>query len=100
LIVRGTFLIPIEESESGSEVGCCLIDRVHAQAFAACHREISEGFTSARSLAVVMSQNFGHFSKAVAAAALDFLGDLQMQRNAHFTEQTLIECVANQCVLK
>ena len=35
---------------------------------------------SACGLAVMMGQDLGHFGQAVAAAAFDFLCDLQMQR--------------------
>ena len=38
-------------------------------------------------LAVMMRKGLGHFGKAVAATALDFLRDLRMQRRARFAQQ-------------
>ena len=52
-----------------------------------------EGFIGVMGLAVVMGKDFGHFGKAVAAAALDFLGDPRMKHRACFGEKALIECV-------
>ena len=40
------------------------------------HREINKRFLGTVSLAVVMSQDFGHLGQTIAAAPLDFLGDL------------------------
>jgi hypothetical protein len=60
LIVRGAIRVLVEESKRGAKMRLCLIKGIHAQAFAACHREISEGFLGPVSLAVVMGQDLGH----------------------------------------
>ena len=61
-------------------MGCCLIKGIHAEAFAAGQGQVDEGFVATVRPAVMMSKDLSHFGQAVAAAAFDFLGDLQMQR--------------------
>ena len=100
MIVGGAAWIFIEERKGGSGVGSGLIEGVHAEAFAAGHGEVGEGFAGAVGLAVVMCEDFGHFGQAIAAAAFDFLGDLQMQRRARFGKQALVERVPYQRMLK
>ena len=48
------------------------------------------GFVGVIGLAVMISQFLGHFGEAVASAALDFVGGLQMQRFASIGEQGLV----------
>ena len=47
-----------------------------------------------------MRQHFGHLRQAIAAAAFDLFGNLQMQSGARFREQTLVESVPHQRVLE
>ena len=74
--------------------------RHQRSALGAGHREVGERFAGMDSLAVMMSEDLGHFSQAVAAAALGLLRDLQMQRRSGFGEQTLIKRVSHQGMLE
>jgi len=47
----------------------CFIERIHVEAFAACHREVHEGFVWMVGLAVMMSEDFSHLGEAITATA-------------------------------
>src|SRR5262249_7268808 len=100
LIARSAIWIFVKNSECGVEMDCSLIKRINIQAFASGHRKKGEGFIRTVAPTVMMGKDLGYFGQAVAAAALDFLGDLQMQCSPRFAEQTLVQRVAHQRVFE
>src|SRR5450432_1132899 len=76
------------------------VEGINSEALRPGHSEIAEGFVVAVSLAVVIGEYLDHLSEAVATAAFDLLGDLQMQHIARTREQALIESFANERVLE
>ena len=100
LIVRSAVRVSVKQSAGGGAVGRCLVEGIHAEAFGSGHREVSEGLGGGLGLAVMMRQDLSHLGQAVAAAALDLLCDLRMQRRTRFAEQALIERVPHQLMLE
>jgi hypothetical protein len=94
LLVARALRVFFKQRNRGCKVFFGLFERIDPQAFRASQSEIGKGLFEAVCQAIVMSERFGHLGWVIAMAALDLLGDLQVQPGPSSREEALIKRVA------